>query len=72
MQTELNFPQTLPFSKSLSGRLFTFQLTVVKPDRLIASGSGDQIKLGELHIAGDVDPAASGPVVGDVLVRVAD
>ena len=72
MQTELNFPQTLPFSKSLSGRLFTFQLTVVKPDRLIASGSGDQIKLGELHIAGDVDPAAGRPLVSEVRGGVTD
>ena len=39
---------------------------------LVACRRGDQIELGELHIAGDVDPAASGPVVGDVLVRVAD
>ena len=52
--------------------MFTFQLTVVKPHRLIASGSGDQIKLRELHVAGNVDPAASRPLVGEVRGGVAD
>ena len=45
---------------------------MVKPDRLIASGSGDQIKLGELHIAGDVDPAAGRPLVSEVRGGVTD
>ena len=39
---------------------------------LVASGRGDQVKLRELHVAGNVDPSACGPVVGDVLRRVAD
>ena len=40
--------------------------------RLVACGRGDQIELGELHVAGDVDPSASGPVVGDVLIGVSN
>ena len=40
--------------------------------RLVTSGGGDQVELRELHVAGNVDPSACGPVVGDVLRRVAD
>ena len=39
---------------------------------LVACRRGDQIELGELHIAGDVDPAAGRPLVGEVRGGVTD
>ena len=38
---------------------------------LVTSGGGDQIKLGELHVAGNVDTPPCGPVVRNVLGGVA-
>ena len=52
--------------------MFTFQLTVVEPDGLVAGGSGDEVELRELHVAGDVDPSSSGPLVGEVRGGVPD
>ena len=45
---------------------------MVQSDRLIASGSGDEVELRELHVAGDVDPSSSGPLVGEVRGGVPD
>ena len=39
---------------------------------LITSGGRDQIELRELHVAGNVDSSACGPIVRDVLGSVAD
>ena len=72
MQTEPNFPQTLAVSKTLSGRPGSQPLTVVEPDGLVAGGSGDEVELRELHVAGNVDSSACGPVVRNVLRGVAD
>ena len=72
VQTEPNFPQTLAVSKTLSGRPGSQPLTVVEPDGLVAGGSGDEVELRELHVAGDVDPSSSGPLVGEVRGGVPD
>ena len=39
---------------------------------LVTSGGGDQIELGELHVAGNVDTPACRPIIRDVLGGVAN
>ena len=39
---------------------------------LVTSGGRDQIELRELHVAGNVDPPACGPIIRNVLGSVAD
>ena len=49
------------------GRVFP----LVELDGGVAGRSRDQVKLGQLHVGGDVDPPAAGPSVNNVLVRIA-
>ena len=39
---------------------------------LVTSGGGDQVELRELHVAGNVDSSACGPVIRNVLGSVAN
>ena len=45
---------------------------MVESDGLIASRSRDEVELRELHIAGNVDPPASGPLVHQIRGGVTD
>ena len=47
------------------------RLTVVEADGFVAGGRGDEVELGELHVAGNVDTPPCGPVVRNVLGGVA-
>ena len=64
-----NFDTFEPFW--LLYKLF-YASTFASGGSFVASWRGDEIELGQLHVAGDVDPPACGPAVGDVVICVAD
>ena len=45
--------------------------SLVELDCGVASGSRYEVELGKFHVGSNVDSAAAGPTVHDVLVRVA-
>ena len=52
-------------SKGILPKLRIFS-SIVQVFGLISSGGGDQVKLGQLHVRGNVDATPGSPLVGQV------